>query len=676
MSLAFTIAPASDRTLDAGAYLLGAAELALILGPLIYAAWRLQRTFLGWAGAPARVAEAVLATFGLIALAELLGTFAAFDDVTMVVGALVIGAAAHFGCARVAPRELVAPPAPSSSRLAVWLAAGAVAVVAAAWMVPTLGSLAGGMDRADSLWYHMPLATRFAHGAHFGAVDYFDPIFFASFYPANSEVVHATGILAFDRDILSPLLNLGWLALGLTSAYAIGRPYGVGPQSLIGGAIALGAQNLVEFQAGEALNDIVGVAMILACVAILVNAWAARRGPRTTRVPRRPMARDRGRGPGCRPRGGHKALVPRPCHCPVRRADRSSPGVVRGFAPPSGSALPAFLAGGYWFVRNLINVGNPIPYTTFGPLGLPSPERAFELRPGYSVFHYATDTGVWKDWFFPGLHDSFGLLWPLVLAAFIGGGIYAVWRGGDPLVRVLGAVVLFTAAAYVVTPLTAAGEEGAPIAFEWNVRYLAPAAAIGLALLPALPSLRRSETARDVTLGALCILFAATTVDLVQWQQGHVKGAIAAGIGVLAVFALIQALRSRDRWGPAAPVAWVAGLLAVVAIGALGAGWWEQRHYLERRYENLSPNLKLAEAVRWARDLRDANVAVSGHPRRLQPVPLLRHRPLQPRPVARARGPRRRLRADPDLRRSGARRSPTVTTRTSSRPTTRSTRAR
>ena len=131
------------------------------------------------------------------------------------------------------------------------------------------------MDRADSLWYHMPLATRFAHGSHFGAVDYFDPIFFASFYPANSEVVHATGILAFDRDILSPLLNLGWLTLGLTSAYAIGRPYGVGPTSLIGGAIALGAQNLVEFQAGEALNDIVGVVDVLACVGDrCVNALA------------------------------------------------------------------------------------------------------------------------------------------------------------------------------------------------------------------------------------------------------------------------------------------------------------------------------------------------------------------------------------------------------------------
>jgi hypothetical protein len=176
----------------------------------------------------------------------------------------------------------------------------------------------------------------------------------------------------------------------------------------------------------------------------------------------------------------------------------------------------------------------------------------------------------------------------------------------------LGAVVLVTAVAYVFTPLTAAGEQGQPIAFEWNVRYLAPAAAIGLALLPTLPRLRDTELGRDVTLGGLALLFAATTVDLVQWKQGHVKGAVAAGVGVLVAFALIQWLRSRERWGPGTPLAWAAGLTALIAIGALGAGWWEQRHYLEHRYENLSPNLKLAGAVRWARDLRDANVAVSG----------------------------------------------------------------
>ena len=338
--------------------------------------------------------------------------------------------------------------------------------------------------------------------------------------------------------------------------------------------------------------------------------------------------------------------------------------------------LPAFLAGGYWFVRNLINVGNPIPYTTFGPLHLPMPERAFELRPGYSVFHYATDTGVWKDWFFPGLHDSFGLLWPLVLAAFVGGGIYAVWRGGDPLMRVLGAVVLFTALAYVVTPLTAAGEEGAPIAFEWNVRYLAPAAAIGLALLPTLPRLRGSEARRDVTLGALAILFIATTVDLVQWQQGHVKGAIAAGIGVLVAFALIQALRSRDHWGPAAPP----------RLGRRPPGRGRDRR-AGRRLVGAAPlpRAPLREpepaASSWPmRSAGRATCATPTSPSRASAASSTSSPSTAPTSPTTSSGSGSRGPTAPTSgsrpASSGARRLPTVTTRTSSPPTTRSTRAR
>ena len=274
--------------------------------------------------------------------------------------------------------------------------------------------------------------------------------------------------------------------------------------------------------------------------------------------------------------------------------------------------LAAFAAGGYWFVRNLFAVGNPIPYSSFGPLGLPTPERGFELRPGFSVFHYIGDPEVWADWFFPGLDESFGLLWPLTVLAFLGAGAYALWRGSEPLVRVLGAVVLFTALAYVFTPLTAAGEEGRPIAFEWNVRYVAPAAAVGLALLPCLPFARDGERARNVTLAGLSLLLAATVISLVQWQQGHVKGAVAAGVGVLAAFAVLRWLLASGRIGTGAPRRWAIALAGIVAVGALGAGWWEQNHYLERRYENLSPQLRLAEAARWGRDLRDARVAVSG----------------------------------------------------------------
>lgn len=665
MSPAFTIAPTSERALDAGAYLLGSLELALILGAVALAGWRVRATILpGWRGAPARLVESLLAIAALIWLAEALGTFGAYGEVSMIVACVVLAALSLAVCGRLDARRGPGPapglPAPPAARVAIWLAAAGCAVVAAAWMVPTLGSLAGGMDRADTLWYHMPLSARYAADGDLGAIDYFDPIFFASYYPANSEVLHSVPLLAYDRDILSPLLNLGFLSLGLLAAYCIGRPYGLGPQSLIGGAIALGAQMLIEFQAGEALNDIVGVAFVLAAVAVLVNARAAVAGrgthgragagaPAGAGNPGGGVGRETSISvaevdqPRSEPgvgrilrRGNGKSAQP-----PLGAAALAVAGVAAGLAAgtklsflapvlalfvavtviaPSGArlraaawfAVPAFAAGGYWFVRNLVAVGNPIPYTGFGPLGLPAPERAFELRPGFSVSHYWNDTGVWSDWFFPGLEESFGFLWPLTIAAFLGAGVYALWRGSEPLLRALGAVVLFTAIAYVFTPLTAAGEEGMPIAFEWNVRYIAPAAAVGLALLPCLPIARATARARQLTLAGLCLLFAATAVSLVQWEQGHVKGAVAAGVGVLAGFAVIRWLLDRDLLGARAPRRWAAAVAAMVAVGALGAGWWEQNHYLERRYENLSPQLRLADAARWARDLRDARVAVGG----------------------------------------------------------------
>jgi hypothetical protein len=682
MSLGFEIAPADERTLALGAYLLGVLELAVIVGALALAAWRVRVVLLpAWSGAPARLVEAVLGLTGLVWLSEALGSAEAFGDAGMLVGAVVVAVAAFVVCPRLERRHdpvatPVEPPFPSASRLAIWLAALAGAAVAAGWMVPTLAALAGGMDRADTLWYHMPLAARFASSGDLTAIDYFDPIFFASYYPANSEIFHSIGILAFGRDIVSPVLNLGWLGLGLLASYCIGRPYGVGPQSLIGGSIALGSQQLVEFQAGEALNDIVGVALVLAAVAILVNGYAAaraaaRRGnegragaampaagseePHVGRETTPTVAKSAQSGGGWQPntaRGAGGRASPRSrTHGPEVAGDArlTAPGLpviaIAGLAAGLAAGtklsflapvvalwlgliviagrggrvrtalwfgLPAFATGGFWYVRNLIAVGNPIPYTSWGPLGLPTPDRTFELRPGYSVFHYATDTRVWSDWFFPGLDHSFGFLWPLVLVAFIGGGAYAVWRGAEPLVRVLGAVVLVTTVAYVFTPLTAAGEEGMPIAFEWNVRYLAPAAAVGLALVPCLPVARRTEVARLATLGGLCVLFVATIVSLVQWHQGHVKGAIAAGVGVFVAFAAVRWLLARGWLSPVAPRRHVAALAAVVAVGALGVGWWEQNHYLERRYDDLSPQLRLAGAARWARDLRDAKVAVAG----------------------------------------------------------------
>ena len=53
--------------------------------------------------------------------------------------------------------------------------------------------------------------------------------------------------------------------------------------------------------------------------------------------------------------------------------------------------VPMLAAGGYWYVRNLIAVGNPIPYVgSVGPISLPAPVRDFHLRPDFAVVHYWT----------------------------------------------------------------------------------------------------------------------------------------------------------------------------------------------------------------------------------------------------------------------------------------------
>jgi hypothetical protein len=661
----FFTAPASDRTLTAGAYLAGAAELSLAVGALAFGAYRLRGLLLpGWSGAPARLAEVVLGVAGLIWVSEALGTFGGFTEAAVLAATIVVGLAAGLIASWIAASRPVAPatrpPAPASWSLAKVVAVLACAAVAAGWMVPTLGTLAAGMDRSDSLWYHMPLAARFVQTGYLGHIYFFDPVFLASFYPANSEVVHAVPILFFHRDIVSPMLNLAWLTVGLLGAWCIGRPYGLGPQALVGASIALGSQSLVEFQAGEALNDITGVAFVLAAAGLLVNGYAARRagvdpglerrsaGPRPLRPtrlqPTRVSAQSGGRATGNPVPSSVAVIVP---VAPVTGRKISggalvvagiaaglAAGIKLSFLAPVAALtvgviaiaprttrlraaalwiVPTLAAGGYWYVRNLVAVGNPIPYiSSVGPISLPAPTRDFHLRPDFAVVHYWNDTGVWRHWFFPGLHESFGTLWPATLVGMVAVAVFALWRGREPILRVLGAFVLVTAVAYVFTPLTAAGEQGQPISFVWNVRYLAPAVAVGLALLPCLPALRATPARRGAVLAGLSVVLALTIGSLVQWKQGHTKGAIGAAVLVLLVAGLIAFLRSRGMLGRSTRLGVRVAIAGAVLALAVAAGYGEERHYLTHRYEKTGQIQDLAGALRWSRDIRDARIAVAG----------------------------------------------------------------
>ncbi len=166
------------------------------------------------------------------------------------------------------------------------------------------------------------------------------------------------------------------------------------------------------------------------------------------------------------------------------------------------------------------------------------------------------------------------------------------------------------------------------------------------------------------------VLLAVTIASLVQWQQGHVKGAIAAGVVVLAGFALVRWLaRPRpDRPRRAAALERRARRRRSRSR-ALGAGWWEQNHYLERRYENTSPELKLADALRWARDVRDARIAVAGIRGVFNQYPFYGTDLSNQVQWLGRRAPTTPTCGSPPAP-SGARRSPTATTPTWSPPTT------
>src|SRR3954451_23445505 len=63
---------------------------------------------------------------------------------------------------------------------------------------------------------------------------------------------------------------------GLVSVWGMGRPDKVGPATLIAGAIILDSGVMIETQPGEARNDIMGLAFLIAFIAFLINGHQRR----------------------------------------------------------------------------------------------------------------------------------------------------------------------------------------------------------------------------------------------------------------------------------------------------------------------------------------------------------------------------------------------------------------
>ncbi|HEU4906772.1 MAG TPA: hypothetical protein VFT19_11760, partial [Solirubrobacterales bacterium] len=272
--------------LDLPRYLVGVAEVVALVGFSALGGAALRARLLpAFAGAPAYLATGVLGLALLILVAEALGTVGLFQPVPYLASVAIVGVVVRV---RVGEKEDAAAreghPRPSSQgsdasirgvRVATVLALAIAAAALVKFGLDVKPKLTTGMTGFDSTWYHGPFAAGFFQSGDTWSLHFIAPQFLAWFYPANSELFHAGGMLAFGRDLLSPLLNLGWFVGCLVACWCIGRPYEVAPWSLALGAMALSLPVLSD-QAGEARNDIVGIFFLLAAVAIAFNAWSAR----------------------------------------------------------------------------------------------------------------------------------------------------------------------------------------------------------------------------------------------------------------------------------------------------------------------------------------------------------------------------------------------------------------
>jgi len=615
---------------SAGSYLLGAAQLALVVVPICFAAWRLRRRLLpGWAGAPARLVESVAAVALLIWLSELLGTVGLFYAGTLIAAALLVAGAVALWPA--GPAAAGDPPSPATTQetvppttsptgeaglaqLVMW---GVIGITVFTWAVTTKHALDRGIFNFDSLWYHMPFAVDMVQSHSVVGMHHVETVFTNWFYPQNSELLHGVGILLTGRDTLSLFLNFGWLAMAFLAAYCVGRPYGRGATGTVAAAILLACHTLVVRDPGAAKNDLAAAALLLASIAIVVEAWNANRVVPFARIPgERNHAIERwalaaaglaaGLAAGTRVTG--LAMAAALTVAVVVLAPRGRRAAAFGWW-----FLPALAGGSFWYLRNLVVAGNPIPEVEkLGPISLPHPERLQAGRPEFDIAHYATDTGVWRHYFGPGLHEAFGALWPLVVFGAAAAALLAVFHGRDRIVRWIGVVALFGLFAYLFTPLSAAGAEGEPVGFGINIRYVIPALLAGIVLVP-LDRWTDGRRAQWGLLGALVLVFLLTNrPDDALHDEARVFALLFVILAV-AVPALLLYARSRG-----ASVAVVAAATGALLVAVAMIGYPLQRHYLEGRFANTGseeeqiPGMDLNKAYQWARGLDHARIGLAG----------------------------------------------------------------
>lgn len=571
--------------MGAGTYLIGAGTLALVVAAIGFAAVRARQWLVpGWSSAPARVVETVLGVSLVVVWCEAVGSVGAFHRLPVAAGLVAAGVGIGTWCGRARPcRACGVGVTVASPRVEVGAATIAVATVAAQWAGKIGFALSNGMTHPDTIAYHATYAAQFVQrGRLLDALDPTDPLH--AFAGHTSELLHATLMLLVGRDLVNPLVNLAWAALGLTAAWSLGRRHGVGALCVLGVAVVLGLPTIGATQPGQASNDVAAAALLLAAVALFVEGALA---PRPTAVAALAA------GLALSTKVTAAAPVAVLTVAVVILAWRRRRLLVLGGA----WVVPLALTGAFWFIRNVKVAHNPLPYYTIR-LGFLTLTEVPQRRPGALV-------DLLVDWqvvtrLSPGLRTALGPLWPVVVIGACSV-VAAVFLAPGALERIAAAAMAVGLVAYAFTPYTGDG-----FAYVFNVRYATPAL-LGAAALAALPLAARSARARLVW---VFTAFAIGTADLFVAHHESVPSwpataAVLAPVTAVAVVGVVWA-RARRVAVPGHRLLWAGGVIVVI----IGIGWPVQRHFFEHRYRAAG----LASDPLYAafRNVRHAHVAYYG----------------------------------------------------------------
>jgi hypothetical protein len=594
-----------------GRYLVGIAGLLCVLGSLGVGAAAVRRYLLpDWHGADARLAEIVTGCALLVGIMEVLGTLGLFQPVPMVVGSIAVGSALELGLTSCSSARVARPGADRPGATAVVLilvSMTGLVIVLLQWAGPSLRSFEHGITGADSIAYHLPHAASYAQTGQIRAIRYTDYAWLTGLYPATSELFHALGIVLMGNDVLSPGINLIWLALTLLAAWCVGSVRGLGATSMLAAAIVMATPMMFDSNAGTADNDLLGVFLVMAALALwmrtadtpMTDTRAYRSGSIIAAV-----AAGLALSVKLNLLGPVAALTVAAIALTPRGRRRSATGWWIG---------GLFLAGGYWYARNLIALGNPLPWFSLGVLPTPQPPP-LQHGNNYSLADYATYPRILQHWLGPALNVNLGPWWPALVAAAVVGPLVCLFSKRDRVIVAAALIALASLVAYAFTPLTAGGPWGHPYGLALNMRYGAPALTLALAVTP-LALLFRSQPGRLVAAAGLTMLFVATVALRRVWTPDYNLGGAHAAVVLFLVVAVILLPRPWSLIPFRRPFvrATAAALALSLVLAGVAVGYSGTRDYLRHRYTDKYGPLAVYKTWRWARGLHHAQIALVGN---------------------------------------------------------------